>query len=176
MCQVTLYILPTRYNNWSHKFHHLYVYSKYCNQARKENQKLLKEKNFIERLDSVKKLINIWSSRGLSIYGKVTIIKSFPIPKFVYVCSVLPTPKKLIQELNKVLFKFLWKGTDKVKRVSVINEYEEGGLRMIDLECMVKSLRLAWLRRIFNEINGPWKSFLQHLLRPFRWFLFLGLQ
>ena len=32
--------------------------------------KLLHEKNFIERLDSVKKLINIWSSRGLSIYGK----------------------------------------------------------------------------------------------------------
>jgi len=68
---------------------------------------------------------------------------------------VLPTPKKLIQELNKVLSKFLWKGTDRVKRVSVINEYEEGGLRMIDLECMVKSLRLAWLRRIFDEINGP---------------------
>ena len=31
------------------------------------DQKLLKEKNFIERLDSIKKLINIWSSRGLSI-------------------------------------------------------------------------------------------------------------
>ena len=85
------------------------------------NQKLLiKEKNFIARLDSVKKLINIWSSRGLSIYGKVTIIKSFLIPKFVYVCSVLPTPTKLIQELNKALVKFLWKGTDKVKRVSVL--------------------------------------------------------
>ena len=38
--------------------------------------KLLHEKFFFERLDSVKKLINIWSSRGLSIYGKVTIIKS----------------------------------------------------------------------------------------------------
>ena len=46
--------------------------------------KLLHEKNFIERLDSVKKLINIWSSKGLSIYGKVTIIKSLIIPKFVY--------------------------------------------------------------------------------------------
>ena len=107
------------------------------------NQKVLKEKKFIEHLDSVKKLINIWSSRGLSIYRKVTIIKCFLIPKFVYVCSVLPTPKKLIQELNKVLFKFLWKGRDKVKRVSVINEYDEGGLRT------------AWLRLIFNEINGP---------------------
>ena len=61
------------------------------------NQKVLKENNFIERLDSVKKLINIWSSSGLSIYRKVTIIKSFLMPNFVYVCSVLPTPKKLIQ-------------------------------------------------------------------------------
>ena len=79
---------------------------------------------------------------------------------------MLPTPKELIQQLNKLLFKFLWKGTDQVKRVSVINEYEEGGLRMIDIECMVKSLGRAWLRRIFKRINGPWKSFLQHLLSP----------
>ena len=94
--------------------------------------------------------------------------------KFDYVCSVLPTPKKLRQELDKVLFKFLWKGTDKGKRVSVINEYEEGDLRIIDLECMVKSLRVAWLRRIFNEINGLWKSFLQHLLSPLGGFFFLA--
>ena len=36
----------------------------------------LARKKIIERLDSVKKLINIWSSRGLSIYGKVIVIKS----------------------------------------------------------------------------------------------------
>ena len=35
------------------------------------DQKVLKENNFIERLDSIKKLINIWSARGLLIYGKV---------------------------------------------------------------------------------------------------------
>ena len=34
--------------------------------------KLLLEKNFIENLDTIK---NIWSSRGLSLYGKVTVIK-----------------------------------------------------------------------------------------------------
>ena len=38
--------------------------------------KLLYEKNFIEKLDSIKKLINICLSRGLSLYGKVTVIKS----------------------------------------------------------------------------------------------------
>ena len=122
------------------------------------DQKLLKEKNFIERLDSIEKLINIWSSRGLSIYGKVTIIKSFLIPKFVYVCSLLPTPKEIVHKLNQLLFKFLWNGTDKVTRVSVINDYEKGGLKMIDLESMVKSLRLAWLKRLFNDSNATWKT------------------
>ena len=95
--------------------------------------KLLHEKNFIDRLDNVKKLVNVWSSRGLSVYGKVTVIKSLIIPKFVYILSLLPAPKEIVQELNRILFKFLWKGTDKVTRLSTINEYENGGLKMIDL-------------------------------------------
>ena len=104
--------------------------------------KLLHEKNFIERLDSIKKLINIWSSRGLSIYGKVTVIKSLLIPKFVYVSSLLPTPKELVKDLNRLLFKFLWKGTDKVTRASTINDFEHGGLKMIDIDSIIVSLRL----------------------------------
>ena len=80
----------------------------------------------------------------------MTIIKSFLIPKYIYICSILPTPEELLNELNKITFKFLWKGVDEVTRASVINKYEEGGLRMVDLECMVKSLRLTWLKRIFS--------------------------
>ena len=129
--------------------------------------KLLHEKNFIERLDSVKKLLNIWSSRGLSLYGKVTIIKSLLIPKFVYILSLLPAPKGIVQELNRMLFKFLWKGTDKVTRLSTINDYENGGLKMIDLESMIKSLRLAWLKRIFGKNDGAWKSYLRVSLQRF---------
>ena len=59
--------------------------------------KSLYEKNFIERLDSVKKLVNLWSSRGLTVYGKVTVIKSLIIPKFVYILSLLPASKEIVQ-------------------------------------------------------------------------------
>jgi len=127
--------------------------------------KLMHEKNFIERLDSVKKLVNIWSSRGLSVYGKVTVTKSLIIPKFVYILSLLPAPKEIVQELNRISCKFLWKGTDKVTRLSTINEYENGGLELIDLESMIKSLRLAWLKRIFGENDGAWKSYLRVSLK-----------
>ena len=83
----------------------------------------------------------------------MTVIKSLIIPKFVYILSLLPAPKEIVQELNRILFKFLWKGTDKVTRLSNINDYKNGGLKMIDLESMVKSLRLAWLKRILEKMT-----------------------
>ena len=46
------------------------------------------------------------------IHWKVTIIKSFLIPKFVYISSLLPVPQEIDKELNKMIFKFLWKRTD----------------------------------------------------------------
>jgi len=35
------------------------------------------------------------------------------------------------------------------------------------VETMVKSLRLAWLKRIFSENEGTWKNYLNHLLKCF---------
>ena len=48
---------------------------------------------------------------------------------------------EIVKELNQKILKFLWK----VTRLSTIDEYEKGGLKKIDLESMIKSLRLAWL-------------------------------
>ena len=36
---------------------------------------------------------------------------------------------------------------------------------MIDTESMIKALRLAWLKRIFNNNDSTWKFYLIHLLK-----------
>ena len=131
------------------------------------DQTLLYEKNFRDKLDKMKKLTNIWSSRGLSIYGKVTIIKSLLIPKLVYASSLFPTPAKIIKQAEHIIYTFLWKGKDKVTRLSAINNFEGGGIKMIDIESMVKALRLAWLKRIFNDNESTWKTYLLYLLKDF---------
>ena len=130
-------------------------------------QKLLLEKNFIERLDSIKNLTRIWSSRGLSIDGKIALIKSLLIPKFVNVSSLIPTPKEFVSQLNHLLFQFLWNGPDKVTRRSAINEYSNGGLKMINFDSMIISLRLAWPKRIVSSNDGTWKMFLSYHLERF---------
>ena len=131
------------------------------------DQKLLHEKNFIERLDSVKKTYKFMVCKtSLAIYKDITVIKFLIIPKFVYIASLLTTPKGVIQELNRLTFKFLWKGVlDKVTRLSTINDHQRSGLKMIDSETMVKSLRLSWLKRIFSENNGTWKNYLRHQIK-----------
>ena len=129
------------------------------------DKKLLYMKNSTEKLDNIKKLINIWSSRGLSLYGKVTIIKSLLLPKVVYTSSLLPTPEHIIKELNHLIYNFLWRGKDKVIRKSVINDYEGRGIKMVDIESMIKSLRLAWLKRVFGDNSGAWKNYLEYLLK-----------
>ena len=63
----------------------------------------------------------------------------------------------VIQELSELIFKFLWKGVYEVTRLSAINDYEKSGLKVIDLETMVKSLRLAWLKRISAKMTAHGK-------------------
>ena len=79
--------------------------------------------------------------------------------------SLLSTPSNIIKQVNHIIFSFLWKGKDKTTRLSAINTLEEDGIKMIDIESMIKALRLAWLKRIFNNNNSTWKFYLIHLLK-----------
>ena len=92
------------------------------------------KQNFHERLSDFQKTINLWSLRGLSLFGKVTIVKSFLIPKLLYVSTILETPQEIIKQMERMLYKFLWKGPDKVTRLSVISSLKNGGLNLTDLE------------------------------------------
>ena len=80
------------------------------------DQEQVIKQNLHERLSDVQKTINLWSLRSLSLFGKVTIIKSSLIPKLLYVSSILETPRQIIKEMERMIYKFLWKGPYKVTR------------------------------------------------------------
>ena len=80
---------------------------------------------------------------------------------------MFPVPDDVIREAMRIIFKFLWKGRDRVKRNAVINTYENGGLKVLDFDTMVKSLRLTWLRRFYSGEDAGWKSYLRLLLKSY---------
>ena len=44
--------------------------------------------NFESKLKKAKQIINMWSMRKLTMYGRAQIIKSYIISQFMFVCSV----------------------------------------------------------------------------------------
>ena len=96
---------------------------------------------------------------------KLLLLNLFYFQNCYIFFSVLPTPEAFIKQLNTIIYNFLWKGPDKVARPAVINDLKYGGLNLIDLGTSIKSLRLAWLGRLFVERSSPWKAFVNHLLK-----------
>ena len=66
------------------------------------------EKNFFDKLRSLKKTLNMWSQRDFSIFGRINIIKTLALTKLVFICSVMNTPKDFSKEVNKTMFDFIW--------------------------------------------------------------------
>ena len=130
------------------------------------------QKNFYDKISDIKKQIHLWSWRGLSLLGKVSIITSLLLPKLIYIFSILPPPSEFVALIQTPIYKFLWKGPDKITRKAAINSFDNGGLNLTDLETSIKSLRLAWISKILNSESLPWKSYLRYLLKPFGGFFF----
>ena len=74
--------------------------------------------------------------------------KSFVVPKILYRASVLPLEKDFLKEIISVLYGILWKGKDKVKRTAVISDIQDGGLKMVDIETMIKAQQIMVVKNI----------------------------
>ena len=104
--------------------------------------------NFNSVLKSIKQVSNMWNWRGLTLIGRIQIVQSFAIPKFMSKASLIPVSNELITEVNKELYSFIWKGKDKVKRSALINDIEDGSLKMLDLESMISAQRVMLRKKI----------------------------
>jgi hypothetical protein len=57
----------------------------------------------------IKRLLNDWSLRKISLLGKMTVIKALPFPILVQCFTVLPNlPDHIIKQLQDIFFSFLW--------------------------------------------------------------------
>ena len=94
----------------------------------------------------IKKLTTVWSSRRLTPYGKVVIIKSLLYSKFTHLLLSLPSPKpQTLRELSDIINHFLWAGKPaKFSRYILETEIKDGGLKLHNLVDFNYALKLSW--------------------------------
>ena len=123
--------------------------------------------NYEPKIAQLERLCGLWERRNLTQMGRITILKTFGISLFIYIMQSISIKLEMLDRINKILFKFIWKTNsnnnikviEKVKRATVCSGYDEGGLNMIDISKMQDSFLLKWADRLINEENASWKAF-----------------
>ena len=119
------------------------------------NKDKLHKANFLDKIEKLKQVLNMWGARNLSLIGKILAVKSVGISNLIYSMTNMSCDIKTIVNVQQVLNKFVWGNKpSKVKHSSMIADYEGGGLKMIDVKSMNMALKMPWISRILSEING----------------------
>ena len=114
------------------------------------------EKNWNGKIDTIIRLIKTWEKRNLSLIGKIHIIKTFLLSQIIYIMQALILPDDVLKTINTIIFKFLWKkkfsnrkAFEKVRRDVLCNDYEVGGLKMINVIDLQHSFVIKWIKCIY---------------------------
>ena len=77
--------------------------------------------------------------------------KDFYHTKVLSKAALISVSNDIIKEINKLIYGFIWKGNDKIKRSALINDTDNGGLKMLDIESMISAQRvMALIKEIFR--------------------------
>jgi hypothetical protein len=99
------------------------------------------------------------------LIGKVAILKSLAFSMITYQCCSLMVPDSFMETIITIAFNFLWSGKkDKIKRKTIIGDYNKGGLRMLELKSFIIAQRAMWVKRLLKPGKASWKAYPELIL------------
>ena len=101
-----------------------------------------------------------WKARQLSLLGRSQIVKTFAYSQFRFLSNVMTLPIEVTKQIKTIAFNFLWNGSErgKVKRNAIVGDIDKGGIRFPDLDSIVKSQHIVWIKRFLYSPYHPWKE------------------
>jgi len=136
---------------------------KICGVTFSHNRDLAYKNNVSEKLNKLKEKLMSWQFRGLSLGGKITIVKTFGISQLIYTMQACGYAVSDLENVEAFIFKFLWSkncnivnAPDRIRRVIMKQDYDRGGLKVPDLKNLDYALKLKQFVRA-NFSNHPIK-------------------
>ena len=119
-----------------------------------------------EMLSKMQTCLNYWKLRDLKLKGKVTVANSLVLSKLNYVLASIDLPEWALNQINQMITNFIWSSkVSKIARKTLIADYELGGLKLVDVECKKKALRMkVILKYLFDKSDYGWKYLFRYYL------------
>ena len=107
-------------------------------------------KNWYDKIGKLQSTLTTWSKRNLTMFGSVTIINALGISKVVFSVQNTPIPSDVPELIKKILYKFIWKNREIIKRKTLIRNIEDGGINMLDVKSFFNALRQHGLKEFWK--------------------------
>ena len=124
------------------------------------------QENWNSRILKIKQTIKNWMKRNLTVIGKIQVIKTFLLSQFVYVLQSLALPLNVLDEINSIFYRFIWRKKDidkraweRLRRRVLSNDKEHGGLNMINIQDFQNSFLIKWAIDLNKGELENWKYF-----------------
>ena len=120
--------------------------------------KVMQDLNVGGKFEKMKNILNSWHARGLTIQGRILVLKALGLSQLIYALMNTTILDKNLKEINDFVWEFIWKGKRKarIRRNVLIQDYKEGGLKAPDIYSMHTALKYSWIPRLLNGHGDPW--------------------
>lgn len=86
------------------------------------------QENWGARFKVVQAKVARWNARGLSLWGRLEVVKADLLPSLNHLAYIFPIPFWYGRKLERLVFSFLWRnGTELVARTHMYRHLKEGG-------------------------------------------------
>ena len=120
-----------------------------------------KKKHSNNNESSSQSVLNLWSVRGVTLLGKITVLKTLVILKIIHKTSYLTMhfPEAFVKQLDKFMFKFIWDFKwEKISKSKLCCNIEDGGSKMINAKQYFFNLKFRWNCKVFDKADlASWK-------------------
>ena len=132
--------------------------------------------NYSTTIEKSKKLLNHWKGRILTPLGKINVIKTFILSQFIHLFTSIPSPsQEFIKTMNSLFFNFIWNNKpDKVKRIYITQDYQNAGLRMVNLKNFISALKISWINKLLTGNKTDYILLFEKTVSPISKFFKFG--
>ena len=110
--------------------------------------------------------LSSWSSRPLSLTGKITVLNNLVLSRLWYLLSVFVLPDAILTKINHLSTAFIWNNKPPlVARTTLELPRHQGGFGLCSISLKIASLHVMWIKRMVTPEVGKWSFFLNHHLR-----------
>ncbi len=125
----------------------------YLTKDQKQSQYL----NVERKIKESKVKLSSWLQRDLSILGRIYLTKMECLSRCIYPAYSNAIPNKLIKSVNQINQNFIWRNKPHyMKKSNMVKEIKDGGLKVIDFDCLNGTFKINWLKYWIKHSNSFW--------------------